>query len=254
MSEDDLSGKRALVTGGASGIGLACAREYARRGAKVTVADVNADAAHAVAAEFGGDAWVVDLADTTALDEIALDIDILVNNAGMQRVMPLRDVDPETFRLMLRLMLEAPFLLIRAALPAMFDRGWGRVINISSAHGLRASAALHGMAGVRRRGHGDRRVVHDGRRLDGAMSANELIDVPDALAGLRHPARLISVPRGLQDEEPGLYSAAYLARLLPAHAGVRHERVDGFNHYTIVLSDAGSATVAGVVREELELE
>ncbi|GAA3627486.1 3-hydroxybutyrate dehydrogenase [Microbacterium awajiense] len=155
MSIDDLTGKRALVTGGASGIGLACAHEFARRGAHVVVADLNADAAATAAAEVGGEAWVVDLSDTAALDDLTLDCDILVNNAGIQRVSPIPDFDPDAFRLMMRLMLESPFLLIRAALPTMYERGWGRVINISSAHGLRASAfksayvsAKHGLEGL----------------------------------------------------------------------------------------------------------
>ena len=151
----DLTGKRALITGGASGIGLACAHEFAGRGAHVVIADLNADAAASAAAEVGGESWVVDLSDTAALDDLALDVDILVNNAGIQRVSPLADFDPESFRLLLRLMLESPFLLIRAALPGMYERGWGRVINISSAHGLRASpfkaayvAAKHGLEGL----------------------------------------------------------------------------------------------------------
>ncbi|MET0296462.1 MAG: 3-hydroxybutyrate dehydrogenase [Microbacterium sp.] len=155
MTEKDLAGRRALVTGGASGIGLACAHEFAARGAHVTIADLNADAAHAAAAAVGGDAWSIDLSDTPALDDLSLDVDILVNNAGIQRVSPIQDFDPDTFRLLLRLMLESPFLLIRAALPGMYARGWGRVINISSAHGLRASpfksayvAAKHGLEGL----------------------------------------------------------------------------------------------------------
>ena len=151
----DLTGKRVLITGGASGIGLACAHEFATRGAHVIIADLNADAASSAASEVGGEAWVVDLSDTAALDELTLDVDILVNNAGIQRVSPIADFDPETFRLLLRLMLESPFLLIRAALPGMYERGWGRIINISSAHGLRASpfksayvAAKHGLEGL----------------------------------------------------------------------------------------------------------
>ncbi|WP_298942144.1 3-hydroxybutyrate dehydrogenase [uncultured Microbacterium sp.] len=140
MSEQDLAGKRAIVTGGASGIGLACAREFAARGAHVVVADCNAAAAAAAATEIGGESWVVDLSDTAAQEHLNLDADILVNNAGIQTVAPLHEFDPERWRFMHRLMVESPFLLIRAALPTMYERGWGRIINISSVHGLRASA------------------------------------------------------------------------------------------------------------------
>jgi 3-hydroxybutyrate dehydrogenase len=150
-----LAGRRALVTGAASGIGAACARELAARGAHVTVADLDADGADRLADEIGGEAWVVDLADTRALDDLRLDVDVLVNNAGVQRVAPVQDFDPEAFRLVHRLMLEAPFLLVRAALPGMYARGWGRVINISSVHGLVASpfksayvSAKHGLEGL----------------------------------------------------------------------------------------------------------
>jgi len=155
MSDQDLAGRRALITGGASGIGLACAEEFARRGAHVTIADLNGDAARAAAEGIGGEAWEVDLSDTRALDELTLEADILVNNAGIQRVSPIEEFDPEAFRAIQRIMLEAPFLLIRAALPGMYARGWGRVINISSVHGLRASAfksayvaAKHGLEGL----------------------------------------------------------------------------------------------------------
>ncbi|WP_298868568.1 3-hydroxybutyrate dehydrogenase [uncultured Microbacterium sp.] len=155
MIEQDLAGRRAIVTGGASGIGLACAREFARRGAHVTIADLNAQAAAAAAEEIGGEAWEVDLSDTKALDTVSLDADILVNNAGIQRVSPITEFDPDAFRLIQRIMLEAPFLLIRAVLPGMYERGWGRVVNISSVHGLRASAfksayvaAKHGLEGL----------------------------------------------------------------------------------------------------------
>lgn len=151
----DLSGRRALVTGGASGIGEACARAFAEAGAHVTIADLNGEAAERVAAELGGEAWQVDLGDTAALADLSLDADILVNNAGIQHVRPIEEFEPERFAFIMQLMLESPFLLIRATLPGMYARGFGRVINISSVHGLRASpfksayvAAKHGLEGL----------------------------------------------------------------------------------------------------------
>ncbi|TFB16454.1 3-hydroxybutyrate dehydrogenase [Microbacterium sp. 3H14] len=151
----DLHGRRALVTGGASGIGAACARAFATAGAWVVVADVDRTAAETLAAEIGGEAWHIDLSDVGALADAHLDVDILVNNAGVQHVSPIEDFAPERFSFILRLMLEAPFLLIRAALPGMYERGFGRVINVSSVHGVRASAyksayvaAKHGLEGL----------------------------------------------------------------------------------------------------------
>ncbi|MDN4473268.1 3-hydroxybutyrate dehydrogenase [Demequina zhanjiangensis] len=155
MAEQDMTGRRALVTGGASGIGLACARAFAARGAAVTIADFNEEAAHRAADEVSGTAWVVDLSDTESLDDLELDVDVIVNNAGIQRVSPLEDFPPDAFRLIQDLMLVSPFLLIRAALPGMYERGWGRIVNLSSVHGLRASpfksayvAAKHGLEGL----------------------------------------------------------------------------------------------------------
>jgi len=155
----DLSGRRALVTGGASGIGRACAQRLGEAGAHVTVCDLDGDAAKEVAAEVSGEAWVVDLADLDALDsELAgrdLVVDVLVNNAGVQHVAPIEEFPPERFDLITRLMLQAPFRLVRAALPGMYARGWGRIVNVSSAHGLAASpykaayvAAKHGLEGL----------------------------------------------------------------------------------------------------------
>lgn len=150
-----LDGRRALVTGAASGIGAACARALAGAGAHVIAADVDAAGAAAIAAQTGGEPWVVDLADTAALEELTLDADVLVNNAGVQYVAPIEEFPPGEFRRILALMLETPFLLVRATLPHMYARGFGRVINISSVHGLRASpyksayvAAKHGLEGL----------------------------------------------------------------------------------------------------------
>ena len=151
----DLAGRTALVTGGASGIGAACARELASRGATVTVADVDDAAAKALADEIGGNAWAVDLLDVEGLEELTLEVDVLVNNAGVQTIDPITEFDPGRFRSMLSLMVEAPFLLIRAALPHMYSQRFGRVINVSSVHGLRASqfkvayvTAKHGLEGL----------------------------------------------------------------------------------------------------------
>lgn len=150
-----LDGRRAVVTGGASGIGAAIARAFAGAGATVTVADRDEAAAHAVAEEVGGDVWAADLSDVAALEDLSLDTDILVNNAGIQRINPVEEFVPEDWRLIHRLMLEAPFLLTRAVLPGMYERGFGRIINLSSAHGLVASpfksayvAAKHGLQGL----------------------------------------------------------------------------------------------------------
>jgi len=151
----DLTGKRAVVTGGASGIGAAVAHRLADHGAKVVVCDRDAEGAERVAAEVSGETWVVDLSDTTALADLSLEADILVNNAGIQHVAPVEEFPPDTFATILRIMLESPFLLSRACLPHMYSAGWGRIVHISSAHGLRASAfksayvsAKHGLEGL----------------------------------------------------------------------------------------------------------
>ena len=150
-----LSGRRALVTGGASGIGRACVVRLAAAGADVVVLDRDAEAAKEVAASVGGTAVVADLSDLDAIDALDLDVDILVNNAGLQHVAPVHEFPVERFSYILRLMLEAPFRLARGSLPHMYERGWGRVVNISSIHGLRASAyksayvtAKHGLEGL----------------------------------------------------------------------------------------------------------
>jgi len=153
----DLTGRTALVTGGASGIGRACATRLAAAGAAVVLVDRD-DAVKDVAATLGGAALVADLVDLDGLDALGgpgLAADILVNNAGFQHVAPIEEFPPETFGAILRLMLEAPFRLARRLLPGMYETGWGRIVNISSVHGHRASAyksayvaAKHGLEGL----------------------------------------------------------------------------------------------------------
>ncbi len=150
-----LSGRRALITGGASGIGRACAIRLAQAGADVVVVDRDAEPAKEVAAAVGGTALAVDLSDLAAVDSLDLAVDVLVNNAGLQHVAPVHEFPVDRFSYILRLMVEAPFRLARGALPHMYERGWGRIVNISSVHGLRASpyksayvTAKHGLEGL----------------------------------------------------------------------------------------------------------
>jgi 3-hydroxybutyrate dehydrogenase len=153
--EPDLTGRTALVTGGASGIGRACATRLAAAGADVVVVDRDGPAARRLAGEIGAVARTADLSDLAAVDGLAVTADILVNNAGLQHVAPVHEFPPEIFSMILRLMLETPFRLARQVLPHMYARGWGRIVNISSVHGLRASphkaayvAAKHGLEGL----------------------------------------------------------------------------------------------------------
>jgi 3-hydroxybutyrate dehydrogenase len=155
VTGDFLGGRRALVTGGGSGIGRAAALRLAEAGAHVLVVDRDADTAAAVAEKIDGTAVTADLSDLDAIDALDLDVDVLVNNAGLQHVAPIHEFPPDRFSYILRLMLEAPFRLVRGALPHMYARGWGRVVNISSVHGLRASpyksayvSAKHGLEGL----------------------------------------------------------------------------------------------------------
>ncbi|MET9659653.1 3-hydroxybutyrate dehydrogenase [Streptomyces sp. NPDC006510] len=134
-----LAGRTALVTGAASGIGRACAEALSAAGAHVHVVDKAADAAKSLAQEIGGTAWVVDLSVPDAVDTLPADVDVVVNNAGLQHVAPVHEFPPDRFALIQRVMVETPFRILRRTLPGMYERGWGRVVNISSVHGLRAS-------------------------------------------------------------------------------------------------------------------
>ncbi|WP_225821641.1 3-hydroxybutyrate dehydrogenase [Streptomyces naphthomycinicus] len=159
----DLAGRTALVTGAASGIGRACALRLAAAGAEVRAVDRDAAGLAELAqqAESAGGLTgtvvprVVDLTDLDAAERAAEGTDVLVNNAGLQLVRPIEEFPPDVFHTVLTVMLEAPFRLIRGALPHMYAQGWGRIVNVSSVHGLRASAfksayvaAKHGLEGL----------------------------------------------------------------------------------------------------------
>src|SRR6202167_2973767 len=164
-----LKGKSALVTGSTSGIGLAIARAMAAQGANVTINGFG-DAAgiekerSAIEKEFGVKA-IYSAADMTKPAEIAEmvkssektfgSLDILVNNAGIQFVSPIEDFPIEKWDQIIAINLSSAFHAIRAAVPGMKTRKWGRIISTASAHSLVASpykvayvAAKHGIAGL----------------------------------------------------------------------------------------------------------
>ncbi|MDQ0829231.1 3-hydroxybutyrate dehydrogenase [Streptomyces achromogenes] len=156
----DLGGRTALVTGAAGGIGRACALRLAAAGAAVRAVDRDASGLERLAASAAGlpgplEPRVLDLTDLDAAELAAAGTDVLVNNAGLQWVAPLQEFPPDVFHTVLTVMLEAPFRLVRGALPHMYRQGWGRIVNVSSVHGLRASpykaayvAAKHGLEGL----------------------------------------------------------------------------------------------------------
>lgn len=149
-------GRRALVTGAASGIGRASAIKLAEAGADVIAVDINTAGLEQLAAEVPNvEAITCDLSNLAGIADLPKDIDILVNVAGIQTVSPIEDFPVEKFEFIMRVMLHAPWYLIRQTVPHMYSRNWGRIVNLSSAHGLRASefksayvTAKHGLEGL----------------------------------------------------------------------------------------------------------
>lgn len=128
-----LYGKRALITGGSSGIGAAIADSLWGVGADITVIDLTDP-------ERDDYTWLhADLARPQTLLDLTMDYDILVSNAGFQTVAPITEQTLATFEAMHTVMVTSPFILTRNVLPHMINQRWGRIINMSSIHGLRAS-------------------------------------------------------------------------------------------------------------------
>jgi 3-hydroxybutyrate dehydrogenase len=159
----DLSARRAIVTGAASGIGRAIAEALAAAGARVMLADLNADDGERVAASLRGCAFqrtdVASREDCKRLVDATVQrfggVDILVNNAGVQHVAPVEEFPEDRWEMMIRIMLIGAFLLTKYALPHMYSAGWGRIVNVASLHGLVASpyksayvSAKHGLLGL----------------------------------------------------------------------------------------------------------
>ena len=160
-----LTGKTAIITGSNSGIGLGVAWELARAGADVVLNSfTDRDEDHALAAQIAKETGVTaryikaDMSkgvECRALIEQAGTCDILVNNAGIQHVAPLDEFPVEKWDAIIAINLNSAFHTTAAALPMMRKAGWGRVVNIASAHGLTASpykaayvAAKHGIVGM----------------------------------------------------------------------------------------------------------
>ncbi|WDL98248.1 3-hydroxybutyrate dehydrogenase [Alicyclobacillus sp. ALC3] len=165
--EQTLNGNTAVVTGAASGIGLAIARALAESGAKVVLSDLRADAAAEAAESLRQDGLEVREFAADASSELDItqtlnfavatygSLDILVNNAGMQYVADLEDFPTEKFQQIINLMLVGPFISMKHAFPVMKSRGRGRIINVASVNGLIGFAgkaaynsAKHGLIGL----------------------------------------------------------------------------------------------------------
>ena len=160
-----LAGKTAVITGSNSGIGLGIARELARAGADVVLNSyTDRDEDHALAAEIGKEHNVTaryigaDLSNGDEARRLVAEAgrcDILVNNAGIQHVAPIPDFPAAKWDAIIAINLSSAFHTTAIALPMMREAGWGRVVNIASAHGLTASpyksayiAAKHGVVGL----------------------------------------------------------------------------------------------------------
>jgi len=139
-----LEGKTAIVTGGGSGFGAGIARRFIAEGARVMVADINGDAAQAIADEIGGIAQTVDVANSDSVKAMAAaaisqmgQIDILVNNAGITHLpTPMEDVTEEEFDRVLAVNAKSVFLTAKHIVPHMKSRGTGAILNVASTAGV----------------------------------------------------------------------------------------------------------------------
>jgi 3-hydroxybutyrate dehydrogenase len=162
-----LQDRVALVTGGASGIGREIGEQLAREGAKVVLADKDGAAAARAAEELGKAGLAArgvacDVTSEAQLRDAILGaaaahgrLDVLVNNAGFQHVAPIEEFPTERFELLLKVMVVAPFVAIKAAFPIMKKQRWGRIVNVASINGLVGFAgkagynsAKHGLLGL----------------------------------------------------------------------------------------------------------
>ncbi|MGI9019780.1 MAG: SDR family NAD(P)-dependent oxidoreductase [Solirubrobacterales bacterium] len=133
-----LEGRKALVTGGAQGIGAAISRRLAAEGADVVVSDVNAEGASQVASEIGAEGVELDVTDPEAAGAVASrhgPFQVLVNNAGTDDFAFFTDITPDRWRRLLAINLEGVFTCTQAVLPGMQEAGYGRIVSIASEAG-----------------------------------------------------------------------------------------------------------------------
>jgi 3-hydroxybutyrate dehydrogenase len=244
---DTLSDRAAFVTGAASGIGLRIAQALAREGARVAIADLDATAAEAAAAELGEGALglpcdVTREAELTGAIDAAVArfgrLDVLVNNAGFQHVAPLESFPTERFEQLVRVMLVAPFVATKHAFPMMKRQRYGRILNVASINALVGfagkagyNAAKHGLLGLTR-------VA----ALEGAahgITVNALcpgyVDTPLVRNQLADLARTRGVPLDRVLEEV-IYPLVPLRRLLT---------VDEIARYALFLVGEGAGGITG---------
>jgi 3-hydroxybutyrate dehydrogenase len=241
--------KVAVVTGAASGIGLACAERFARDGCAVVIADLNEKAGLEHAKRLGGHFVAADLSRREGCRKLVDEalrlhgsVHVLVNNAGYQHVSPIEEFPEDQWERMISLMLTAPFLLTRYCWPAMKKQKWGRIINIGSIHALIASpfkagyiCAKHGLLGLTRTAaleggeHGItanlicpayvRTPLVDSQIADQAkanrMSPEEVIEkimlAPAAVKRLIEPAEVADFAAYLCSEAAGVITGAALS-------------------------------------------
>lgn len=152
---DFLTGKKALITGAASGIGKSCVIAFAEAGVEVLAVDSNQKTLDELRVEFQVNTKLADLAFPERFFPELLEVDILINNAGVQHVAPIEEFPLAQADLMFSLMLRTPFYLTQKVLPHMYAKKWGRIIGISSIHGHIASpfksiytTVKHGLEGL----------------------------------------------------------------------------------------------------------
>jgi len=247
-----LKGKTALVTGSTSGIGLAIARALAQEGANIVLNGFGDKAAienirSGIEKDFGVKARY-STADMTKPAEIADmvrsaekefgTLDVLVNNAGIQHVANIEDFPIEKWDAIIAINLSSSFHTIRAAVPGMKKRGWGRVINIASAHGLVAStqkvayvAAKHGLVGLTK--------VVAMETANAGVTCNAICPgwVLTPLVQQQIDARAKASGKSVHDEE-----IALLSEKQPMHQFTKPESIGAL---TVFLCSDSAATITG---------